>query len=415
MPKEKLNSERGLTRGHHPYLDGSQSPLQKIQPTVTRQKTNNHSKSLVKNSDYLGKKYVESLLQTPANTLLQERQNEANECLLRNERQQFPELFNSVFSTDEDYLAKQNEEINSLPTINVSTNIISPIYIDGIDAASHQIQGENAVNSINENTIYQNYSTLSTLSGENIFVCSETESFSDTKNKAVDHQNLNEHPLHLIYLKLLNLRDLLYVSQVKDEFLDIVENLTEQALYAFKIPTKSELDTAIHTFIPILIQQLIDICNKELELGEDFLKFHAELEEKTEGIIQTYCTNHQKDFQDPNPAISCLKTQHTRQQTDPFSTMWFIKYLLDNDLQRPDKKQRNWLSLWTNMMLHDVNRWFIRTNNNYIKKNEKETARKKLTERAKITSKQLRNTFKAKNKMSSKRSQPYDKGAKYNN
>nr|QAB33271.1 HD1-like protein [Glomus macrocarpum] len=196
-------------------------------------------------------------------------------------------------------------------------------------------------------------------------------------------ENINHHhPLYQISFKLINIRDKLHTSSDKNHIMQLVSELIEETNYVNDLTLETQLDLEMKFFITTLARNIANLCNKEVEFVQQLFSAYEEFVEYTSFLF--------KDFQKSDSKQEKSK----RQKTDPMSTLWFIKYLLDNNLQKPDKNQRNLLSLWTNMVLHDVNRWFIRTNNNYVKNNEKETARKKLTERAKITSKQLRNTFK---------------------
>ncbi|CAG8481871.1 1743_t:CDS:1 [Diversispora eburnea] len=282
---------------------------------------------------------------------------------------------------ENEYLPLENNEIKSNSCFNrvdLSTYNSELTQHNGYNLQSHSHFNYNEVN------VQELYAKIRNPIGSNTSV--ENNNFSD--------------PLYQISMKLISIRDKLYMSSDENHIMRLVSELIEESKSVNSLTLETQLDLEMKFVITTLAKKIADLCNKEVELVHHIFSKHKEFVENTSFLF--------KEFQNLDPKRENSK----RQKTDPMATLWFIKYLLDNDLQRPDKKQRNWLSLWTNMMLHDVNRWFIRTNNNYIKKNEKETARKKLTERAKITSKQLRNTFKAcdsKNKMSSKRSQPYDK------
>ncbi|CAG8555731.1 25656_t:CDS:2, partial [Gigaspora rosea] len=183
--------------------------------------------------------------------------------------------------------------------------------------------------------------------------------------------SIQNHPLYPVISKLLEYRDKLYSCQNIDELLNIsmeFHRLIDDLNPSFTIP----LDSEIRLIISNLSRQIDELCGKKLEYNNFLIQTNDNLN-----------LPHQK------------KT--TRQQMDPLATLWFIKYLIDHDLRKPDKNNRNLLSLLTNIPEHDIDRWFIRTNQNYIKSNDKKTARERLNERAKTTSKQLRrpNSLKA--------------------
>nr|QAB33269.1 HD1-like protein [Entrophospora sp.] len=99
-------------------------------------------------------------------------------------------------------------------------------------------------------------------------------------------------------------------------------------------------------------------------------------------------------------------------QTDPLSVLWFIKYLIDHNLKRPDKKQLRLLSFWTNLSEKKLNDWFSKTYQNYIRKNDQKSAHKKLAERAIKIGRQLRrpNSLKiSRSSIKSNKSSPYER------
>ncbi|CAG8600173.1 11813_t:CDS:1 [Acaulospora morrowiae] len=199
------------------------------------------------------------------------------------------------------------------------------------------------------------------------------------------------NPFYSILTRLLDLRDNIFFLDKNDllsrisELMDEVNNLSN---------VENAPDSNIQFLIATLAYQISEICNKQVESINLLSEINTEATKKLtdayhDGLasnIQTQCSVNPLVVDD---AENVHKTP-TRNQIDPFATMWCIKYLIDNKLQKPNKQQRYLLSLWTNVPVHDIDRWFIRTNINYIKTNDEKTARKKLSERAKTISKQLR-------------------------
>ncbi|CAG8832676.1 8855_t:CDS:2, partial [Cetraspora pellucida] len=173
------------------------------------------------------------------------------------------------------------------------------------------------------------------------------------------------------------------------------------------------LDSEIRSVISILSRQVAELCNKNMEYNDSLIRMNDDLNLSRNHLPAPGLSNSSDSFFDVHKAIrgeenSIYNT--TRQQMNPLATLWFIKYLVDHDLCKPDKNNRHLLSLLTNIPEHDIDRWFIRTNQNYIKSNDKKIAREKLNERAKTTSKQLRrpNSLKT-NGSNSTRGSPYTK------
>ncbi|CAG8608823.1 3009_t:CDS:2 [Gigaspora margarita] len=198
------------------------------------------------------------------------------------------------------------------------------------------------------------------------------------------------HPLYPVISKLLEYRDKLYSCQNIDELLNIsmeFHRLIDDLNSSFTIP----LDSEIRLIISNLSRQIDELCGKKMEYNNFLIQTNDNLNlpRPDTGFINYYSQPSVPGLSNNSKAIRDQKKK-TRQQMDPLATLWFIKYLIDHDLRKPDKNNRNLLSLLTNIPEHDVDRWFIRTNQNYIKLNDKKTAREKLNERAKTTSKQLR-------------------------
>ncbi|CAG8828346.1 15696_t:CDS:2, partial [Racocetra persica] len=192
------------------------------------------------------------------------------------------------------------------------------------------------------------------------------------------------------------------------------------------------LDPEIRSIISILSRQIAELFNKNTEYDDFLIRMNDDLNlsrsHPDTGSINYYSqlptpglSNSSDSFFDVHNAIrrnensiyNVTTSNTTRQQMNPLATLWFIKYLIDHDLCKPDKNNRHLLSLLTNVPEHDIDRWFIRTNQNYIKSNDKKIAREKLNERAKTTSKQLRRSNSLKTSGSnSTRGSPYTKSTR---
>nr|QAB33265.1 HD1-like protein [Racocetra castanea] len=254
--------------------------------------------------------------------------------------------------------------------------------------------------------------------------------------------------MYPVILKLLEYRDKLYSCQNTDELLNISTEL-HRLIDDVDSNSTTPLDPEIRSIISILSRQIAELFNKNSEYDDFLIRMNDDLNlsrnHPDTGSINYYSqlptrglSNSSDSFFDVHKAIrgdensiynvttsnvnisniSTITTtttivdqkKTTRQQMNPLATLWFIKYLIDHDLCKPDKNNRHLLSLLTNVPEHDIDRWFIRTNQNYIKSNDKKIAREKLIERAKTTSKQLRRPSSLKTSGSnSTRGSPYTK------
>ncbi|CAG8594173.1 9982_t:CDS:1 [Acaulospora colombiana] len=212
---------------------------------------------------------------------------------------------------------------------------------------------------------------------------------------SVDGDNSNyfhsESPFYPILMSLFDLRDNLYLLD-KNYILSRASELIIEVESLSTIEGTS--DSYIRHLITILAHQISEICDKQVESTNSLLERNSDAIQKLTNAFRD--NTQQSQLSDSSVSLPATDNSEnprktsTRNRMDPFATLWCIKYLLDNNLQKPNKKQRYLLSLWTNVPVHDIDRWFIRTNINYIKTNDEGTARKRLSERAKTISKQLR-------------------------
>nr|AMM02509.1 HD1-like protein [Rhizophagus irregularis] len=202
--------------------------------------------------------------------------------------------------------------------------------------------------------------------------------------------NIEHHVMYPLLLKLVDHRDSLYFNTNLNELLSRTKELSDE-LNKFSnlsdINVNQDVDKEIRFCISTIASQIVEKCNNEKEITNEFLKFHSEFETKL--TQKNYEEQLNNDRIKNNFLVEENKT--TRQNMDPMAVLWFIKYLIDHKLEKPNKKHRFLLSLWTNVPEHDIDRWFIRTMSNYVKKlNNVEKVREKLEERAINTTRQLR-------------------------
>ncbi|EXX79282.1 hypothetical protein RirG_007140 [Rhizophagus irregularis DAOM 197198w] len=210
--------------------------------------------------------------------------------------------------------------------------------------------------------------------------------------------------MYPLLLKLIDHRDSLYFNTDLNEILSRTEELSAELTKISNISDinmNSDLDNDIRSCISTVIYQIVEICNKEEDFRNDLVEIKNDMIENIssqKGLsyssisnVISYDNEPSKEIPTHNHFFESGKSKNIRQNMDPMAVLWFIKYLIDHKLEKPNKKHRFLLSLWTNVPEHDIDRWFIRTMSNYVKKlNDAEKAREKLKERAINTTRQLR-------------------------
>nr|AMM02516.1 HD1-like protein [Rhizophagus irregularis] len=213
---------------------------------------------------------------------------------------------------------------------------------------------------------------------------------SKTFTKAIRFEHHNMYPL---LLKLVDHRDSLFYNTNSNELLSRTKELSAELTNINNINDinmNSDLDKDIRSCISTVTYQIVEICNKEEDFRKDLIEIKNDMIEiisSQQGLPYSSASNetptHNHYFEG--------KSKNIRQNMDPMAVLWFIKYLIDHKLEKPNKKHRFLLSLWTDVPEHDIDRWFIRTMSNYVKKlNNAEKVREKLKERAINTTRQLR-------------------------
>ena len=202
----------------------------------------------------------------------------------------------------------------------------------------------------------------------------ELNSLESNESSFTNTEHITSYPL---LLDLLNYRDSLCDNKDLTELLFRTKKLSVELDKASHIDMTEDIRSCIST----VIHQMVETCNKEMEVGDEILKFYGEHREKQ--LNNDYLIGQKDDGEE--------KKKTTRQNMNPMAVLWFIKYLIDHNLEKPSKKHRHLLSLWTSVPEHDIDRWFIRTMSNYVKKlNDVEKSRDKLNDRAINTTRQLR-------------------------
>ncbi|CAB4485166.1 hypothetical protein RhiirA1_464641 [Rhizophagus irregularis] len=231
---------------------------------------------------------------------------------------------------------------------------------------------------------------------------------------SLEHSNINlktftnairfeHHIMHPLLLKLVDHRDSLCYNTNLNELLSRTKELSAELTKIINISDinmYSDLDKDIRSCISAVTYQIVEICNKEEDFRYDLVEIKNDMIEiisSQQGLPYSSIGNIISCDNEPSKEIPTHnyyfegKSRNIRQNMDPIAILWFIKYLIDHKLEKPNKRHRFLLSLWTNVPEHDIDRWFIRTMSNYVKKlNDAEKAREKLKERAINTTRQLR-------------------------
>nr|AMM02518.1 HD1-like protein [Rhizophagus irregularis]AMM02519.1 HD1-like protein [Rhizophagus irregularis]AMM02520.1 HD1-like protein [Rhizophagus irregularis] len=223
---------------------------------------------------------------------------------------------------------------------------------------------------------------------------------SKTFNNAIRFEH---HIMYPLLLKLVDHRDSLCYNTNLNELLSRTKELSAELtkiINVSDINMYSDLDKDIRSCISTVTYQIVEICNKEEDFRNDLVKIKNDMIEiisSQQGLPYSSISNIISYDNEPSKEIPTHnyhfegKSKNIRQNMDPMAVLWFIKYLIDHKLEKPNKKHRFLLSLWTNVPEHDIDRWFIRTMSNYVKKlNNAEKVREKLKERAINTTRQLR-------------------------
>ncbi|PKY47043.1 hypothetical protein RhiirA4_462108 [Rhizophagus irregularis] len=228
-----------------------------------------------------------------------------------------------------------------------------------------------------------------------LFSLESNEGNINTNSETFNNNNtrFEHHVMYPLLLKLVDHRNSLYFNTNLNELLSSTKELSDE-LSVFSnlndINVNPDMDKEIRFCISTIASQIVEKCNNEEEFTDEFLKFHSEFEKKLTIISRKHHEEQLNSNRIKNNFITEEK-KTTRQNMDPLAVLWFIKYLIDHKLEKPNKKHRFLLSLWTNVPEHDIDRWFIRTMSNYVKKlNNAEKVREKLKERAINTTRQLR-------------------------
>ncbi|CAG8490086.1 5825_t:CDS:1 [Ambispora leptoticha] len=183
-----------------------------------------------------------------------------------------------------------------------------------------------------------------------------------------------------VLLKLFSFRDSFYSSIDDTSIATKLSLLTEEINKMINECSNNLL------FTNGIVDQIAVVCNKQVNFVNFLLYKHNEIVETTNQVLQDYKAQRSStnviETQYPNISssasnieayLNCAfeKSKKTRDRIDPETTLWLIKYLLDNDFEKPPKNHVTLLSYWTNVPEEDINRWYIRTNHNYLKADKK--------------------------------------------
>ncbi|CAG8515271.1 1008_t:CDS:1 [Ambispora leptoticha] len=208
----------------------------------------------------------------------------------------------------------------------------------------------------------------------------------NSNNKCLndDIKRFESHPHYPNLLKILDLRDKLYTFEDENEILLYAEIIVKEAS-SLSFDFDEQLDLEFFILLSSLAQNVADICDQQVKTAEDLLEIHSKLVEKTAILYH----ENKSIAHDMRTASKTLKTpitvettKKTRDRIDPEATLWLIKYLLDNDFEKPNKKYRSLLSQWTNIPEEGLVGWYKRTNHNYLKEKVDQKTRDGLIDRA---------------------------------
>nr|CAG8620160.1 10741_t:CDS:1 [Entrophospora candida]CAG8627819.1 1831_t:CDS:1 [Entrophospora candida] len=232
-------------------------------------------------------------------------------------------------------------------------------------------------------------------------------------NKSGSKNSNHFQQLHPILSNLIDLRDSLYFSQ-KPSLCNLPSIIVE--IQKVDISSENTLDDKTRLLVGEVTSQISELCSKELEFFSGLIDAHNKIVEDTMGLLQIYkksnSIRHHTSFNE-NCQISSIQKPKIRQQTDPYFDLLFIKYLLDNNLERPDKKRLRLLTFWTNLSEKTLNTRFSKKHRYYIKNYDQKSAREKLTERAIKICKQLRRPNSLKTSESSIKSKSNNRNSPY--
>ncbi|CAG8520634.1 8534_t:CDS:1 [Ambispora gerdemannii] len=214
----------------------------------------------------------------------------------------------------------------------------------------------------------------------------QTQTFATPRNS--NNKNLNDdikrfelHPHYPILLKILDLRDKIYVFDDENEILIYAKNIVNQASN-ITFDFDEQLDLEFFALLSSLTQNVAEICNQQVKTTNHLIEIHSKLVEQTTSLYYENKSITHDILATPITIKTLDTTKKTRDRIDPEATLWLIKYLLDNDFEKPHKKYRSLLSQWTNIPEEDIDGWYKRTNHNYLKEKVDKKSRDGLIDRA---------------------------------
>nr|QAB33267.1 HD1-like protein [Paraglomus sp.] len=200
-----------------------------------------------------------------------------------------------------------------------------------------------------------------------------------------ESEQFQDNPPDFLLQKLFALRDKLYTCSDDEELLrDFSELDVLIGKYKTNTPNIEHAETRLA--VNVLIANITGLCAKALDFNKKLFDMHYEISHELLDLPTTYATSLESSFAENEVERMHSTTNNiirsntqsllvnggktSRQETDPRAAFLFIKFLFDNDFNKPTKSQIRNLAKWTNMTEREVDRWFIRTRANYVKSNK---------------------------------------------
>ncbi|CAG8615716.1 1849_t:CDS:1 [Paraglomus occultum] len=198
-------------------------------------------------------------------------------------------------------------------------------------------------------------------------------------------QQFQDNPPDFLLQKLFALRDKLYTCSDDEELLRDFSEL-DVLISEYKTNTPNIGHTETRLAVNVLIANITGLCAKAIDFNKRLFNMHHKFSQELTNLPTMYAMPLESSFTENEiekmhsatnntvrsntqpPLVSSGKT--SRQETDPRAAFLFIKFLFDNDFDKPTKSQIRSLAKWTNMTEREVDRWFIRTRANYVKSNK---------------------------------------------
>ncbi|CAG8601826.1 7369_t:CDS:1 [Paraglomus brasilianum] len=197
-------------------------------------------------------------------------------------------------------------------------------------------------------------------------------------------QQFQDNPLDLLLPKLFALRDKLYTCSDDRELLRDVSEL-DALISEYKTNTPNIEHSETHLAVTVLVTNITELCSRAIDFNKKLFNMHYKISQELLNLHTTYAMSLESSYTDDVERMHSTTSntirsdtqsllvnggKTSRQETDPRAAFLFIKFLFDNDFNKPTKSQIRNLAKWTSITEREVDRWFIRTRANYVKSNK---------------------------------------------